>query len=553
MMELRRFTMSNPTAAFSIVAHEAWGHKISDGENDDDTNQDDGQNASQRSRHRLRRNTCMPPRETQRDFNTLPEKILLAIFAYLPHVELLRCARVCRLWRTLSQNSRLWKQVFLRPEYRGLHVRNLDQFLVLIGHRFSSALQYIELPMELITADVLHELANKCPNLKSLTLDFSTAMQLHDFNDLNAFPCNLKMLCICLSDVIFLEGFMRRIYTYLSSVEILQIIGTIEKSNEAEEEVYETINISKIKVQTPNLRVINLYGIFFVDDNHIDTIASGCIHLECFALNFCTRVKGASFTNLLQRCKKLQCLLLQNTSIEDRAMLAADWATCCVTEFDISSTELTENCLLDIFARMPKLTYLAVPHCDGFTDNVLGLLIEQGKLSNIRAIDLSNTVNLSLDVVSTFLKRHGRQLRGIAYAGNAKVTEQFWTNTIKNIKNIKIFVMGTAFGWFKKISTRIHIDQILDACAQECQKLERLEIQWDEETLRWNENSSKFIDHIRIRCAKLHSLVLSDGEYYELVRSNFERADRPRVVRTMISEQTSIVSLLKYYNELRFN
>ena len=192
--------------------------------------------------------------------------------------------------------------------------------------------------MELITADVLHELANKCPNLKYLTLDFSTAMQLHDFNDLNVFPCNLRMLCICLSEVIFLEGFMRRIYAYLSSLEILQIIGTsvmmicknngrmetcfdtcflgtIEKSNEAEEEVYETINISKIKTQTPNLRVINLYGIFFVDDNHIEIIASGCIHLNCLALNFCTRVRGSSFKNLLQRCKKLQCLLLQNTGL----------------------------------------------------------------------------------------------------------------------------------------------------------------------------------------------------------------------------------------------
>lgn len=153
-------------------------------------------------------------------------------------------------------------------------MKNLEQFLNLIGHRFSLSLQYIELPMELITADVLHELANKCPNLKYLTLDFSTAMQLHDFSDLNVFPCNLKMLCICLSEVIFLEGFMRRIYAYLSSLEILQIIGkidqkkhfemdfvffhrsgTIEKSNEAEEEVYETINISKIKAQTPNLRV----------------------------------------------------------------------------------------------------------------------------------------------------------------------------------------------------------------------------------------------------------------------------------------------------------
>ena len=132
-------------------------------------------------------------------------------------------------------------------------------------------------------------------------------------------------------------------------------------------------------------------------------------------------------------------------------------------------------------------------------------------------------------------------------------------------------VIGTPHGWFKKINTRIHVDQILEACAQECQKLERLEIQWDEETLRWNENSSKFIDHIRyisisiitiyfhiwflfrIRCTKLLSLVLADGEYYELVRSNFERADRQRVVRTTTSDQTSIVSLVSYFNDLRFN
>jgi hypothetical protein len=51
-------------------------------------------------------------------------------------------------------------------------------------------------------------------------------------------------------------------------------------------------------------------------------------------------------------------------------MLAADWETSSVHELDISSTELTENCLLDMFSRMPKLTYLAVPNCDGFTDKV---------------------------------------------------------------------------------------------------------------------------------------------------------------------------------------
>lgn len=57
-MDHRRFTMANPTAAFSIIAHEAWGLKVSDGENDDDedddTNQPNGLNSSQRPRRRLR-------------------------------------------------------------------------------------------------------------------------------------------------------------------------------------------------------------------------------------------------------------------------------------------------------------------------------------------------------------------------------------------------------------------------------------------------------------------------------------------------------------------
>jgi hypothetical protein len=101
-------------------------------------------------------------------------------------------------------------------------------------------------------------------------------MQLQDFNDLNAFPCNLKLMTICLSEVIFLEGFMRRIYSFLSSLEVLHLIGnldffylilavklliiiqnskgTLETSNDPDES-YETINITKIKAYTPNLRV----------------------------------------------------------------------------------------------------------------------------------------------------------------------------------------------------------------------------------------------------------------------------------------------------------
>ena len=234
----------------------------------------------------------------------------------------MRCSRVCRRWYLLiSRNSHLWRRLYLRSDPNcvhsgAVHVRHLDGFLHALANRFQSALLYIDLPTEMITTEILRELANRCPNLEYLTLDFSSAMQLHDFNDLQEFPCNLKRLCICLSEVIFLESFMRRIYGFLSSLNILHIIGTLERtSNSSAEETdeYETINISRLKMNAPNLRVINFYGACFLDDSHIEAIASGCIHLECLALNFCVKLIGTSLKNLTNRCRKLKCLLLQNT------------------------------------------------------------------------------------------------------------------------------------------------------------------------------------------------------------------------------------------------
>jgi hypothetical protein len=59
--------------------------------------------------------------------------------------------------------------------------------------------------------------------------------------------------------------------------------------------------------------------------------------------------------------------------IEDDAILAVDWSTTKLSELDISSTDLSEQALLEFFSRVPKLTYLAVPFCDGFTDKVISI------------------------------------------------------------------------------------------------------------------------------------------------------------------------------------
>lgn len=135
-------------------------------------------------------------------------------------------------------------------------------------------------------------------------------MQLHDFSEMQAFPTKLRYMCICLSEVIFMEGFMRKIYNFINGLEVLHLIGTYEKCDQEEEEIYEVINVHKLKSATPNLRVINLYGINFIDDSHIDAFSSNCIQVRSFkfygAFNF-NRV----WINPLQRSASNATLIWQ--------------------------------------------------------------------------------------------------------------------------------------------------------------------------------------------------------------------------------------------------
>lgn len=50
----------------------------------------------------------------------------------------------------------------------------------------------------------------------------------------------------------------------------------------------------KLKSATPNLRVINLYGINFVDDSHIEAFSSNCIQVKIWKPSFLNWIKVKS-------------------------------------------------------------------------------------------------------------------------------------------------------------------------------------------------------------------------------------------------------------------
>lgn len=121
-----------------------------------------------------------------------------------------------------------------------------------------------------------------------------------------------------------MEGFMRKIYNFINGLEVLHLIGTyeraVEHSEEESEEIYEVINIHKLRSAVPNLRIINLYGINFIDDSHVEAFASSCADLEYLGLNFCSKFTGSSLLVLFQKCKRLISLMMQQTGKFNRSL-----------------------------------------------------------------------------------------------------------------------------------------------------------------------------------------------------------------------------------------
>ena len=172
---------------------------------------------------------------------------------------------------------------------------------------------------------------------------WSDSILLH-ISGLSSFPTKIRYLCFCLSETIFLDNFIKKILNFINGTQMLHLYGTYEQGEEEEGEVYEVLNIRSLKQATPNLRVINMWGVSFVDDAHIEAFSSNCIQLAVLCVSYCPKVQGSSLKILLQRCKHLTCLLLQQTGLAGDHVTQAEWdKASSLQELDITATDLSSQ------------------------------------------------------------------------------------------------------------------------------------------------------------------------------------------------------------------
>ena len=86
------------------------------------------------------------------------------------------------------------------------------------------------------------------------------------------------------------------------------IPNNIFEGEEEEGEVYEVLNIRSLKQATPNLTVINIWGVSFVEDAHIEAFSSNCIQLAVLCVGYCPKVSKMIYFWLRQELKVSLCL-----------------------------------------------------------------------------------------------------------------------------------------------------------------------------------------------------------------------------------------------------
>lgn len=118
-------------------------------------------------------------------------------------------------------------------------------------------------------------------------------------------------------------------------------------------------------------------------------------------------------------------------------MMAVDWEKTALSELDITATELSSECLINVLCRLPSLRFLSAGQQDGFTDFVLKEFMDNGNPKSLISLDLDRNENLSEEMLMKFLKNYAPNFRGLQLSGIPHLTEQFWTEIIPLLKNIK--------------------------------------------------------------------------------------------------------------------
>jgi hypothetical protein len=99
-------------------------------------------------------------------------------------------------------------------------------------------------------------------------------------------------------------------------------------------------------------------------------------------------------------------------------------ASSILQELDITATDLSSECLIDMLTRITTLKFLCAGQINGFNDSVLKAWMESGTCKSLISLDLDASDNLSDEILAKFITRYGVNLQACILSGMSHITDQ---------------------------------------------------------------------------------------------------------------------------------
>lgn len=126
------------------------------------------------------------------------------------------------------------------------------------------------------------------------------------------------------------------------------------------------------------------------------------------------------------------------SGLKSEYVMQVEWDKCALQELDITATDLSSECLIDLLTRIPSLRFLSAGQINGFNDSVLKAWSESGpNARSLIALDLSSSDNITDDGLQKYLSRHGPQLHACILSGMPHITDQLWMSILPILSNVK--------------------------------------------------------------------------------------------------------------------
>lgn len=124
--------------------------------------------------------------------------------------------------------------------------------------------------------------------------------------------------------------------------------------------------------------------------------------------------------------------------LKSESVMQVEWEKCGLLELDVTATDLSSECLIDMLTRIPSLRFLAAGQNNGMTDGVLKAWSDAGASArSLIALDLDSSDNLTDEGLTRFLTRHGVQLHACILSGMPHITDQLWMAVLRILTNAK--------------------------------------------------------------------------------------------------------------------